>query len=51
MPQTKVIHRGLGIKFVQNTEAARARLEEAIAYQESFAVGAQANTADQTTGR
>jgi hypothetical protein len=32
MPQDKVIHRGFGIKFVQNTAAARNRLEEAIAY-------------------
>jgi len=32
MPQEKVIHRGFGIKFVQNTSAARNRLEEAIAY-------------------
>ena len=32
MPQEKVIHRGFGIKFVQNTPAARHRLEEAIAY-------------------
>ena len=37
MPESKVIHRGLGVKFVQNTEAARSRLEEAIAYQESVA--------------
>ena len=32
VPKEKVIHRGLGIKFVQNTAAARNRLEEAIAY-------------------
>jgi Tfp pilus assembly protein PilZ len=32
VPQKKVIHRGFGIKFVQNTTAARNRLEEAIAY-------------------
>jgi hypothetical protein len=32
VPQEKVIHRGFGIKFVQNTTAARNRLEEAIAY-------------------
>lgn len=37
MPEAKVIHRGMGVKFVQNTEAARRRLEEAIAYQESLA--------------
>jgi Tfp pilus assembly protein PilZ len=37
MPESKVIHRGLGVKFVQNTEAARSRLEEAIACQESVA--------------
>ena len=37
MPEAKVIHRGLGVKFVQNTETARSRLEEAIAYQESAA--------------
>lgn len=37
MPKAKVIHRGLGVKFVQNTEIARSRLEEAIAYQESAA--------------
>ena len=36
MPEAKVIHRGLGVKFVQNTEVARTRLEEAIAYQESL---------------
>lgn len=51
MPEAKVIHRGLGVKFVQNTEASRKRLEEAIAYQESLADVAQAKTADQTTGR
>jgi hypothetical protein len=33
VPEEKVIHRGLGIKFVQNTAAARNRLEEAIACQ------------------
>ncbi len=33
MPQEKVIYRGFGIKFVQNTTAARNRLEEAITYQ------------------
>jgi hypothetical protein len=32
MPQKTVIHRGFGIKFVQNTTAARSRLVEAIAY-------------------
>jgi Tfp pilus assembly protein PilZ len=31
MPEKKVIHRGMGIKFVQNTNAARKRLEKAIA--------------------
>jgi Tfp pilus assembly protein PilZ len=31
MSEKKVIHRGMGIKFVQNTNAARKRLEEAIA--------------------
>ena len=50
VPEAKVIHRGLGIKFVQNTEAARKRLEDAIAYQESLAGVAQAKTAHQTTG-
>ena len=33
VPEKKVIHRGLGIKFVQNAAAARNRLEEAIACQ------------------
>jgi len=33
VPQEKVIYRGLGIKFVQNTDAARNRLEDAIAHQ------------------
>jgi len=51
MPEAKVIHRGLGVKFVQNTQAARKRLEEAIAYQESLAGVGQAKTADQVTGR
>jgi len=37
VPEAKVIHRGLGVKFVQNTEAARTRLEEAITNQESIA--------------
>ena len=37
MPEARVIHRGLGVKFVQNSEVARTRLEEAIAYQESTA--------------
>ncbi|MGD8990346.1 MAG: PilZ domain-containing protein [Desulfobacterales bacterium] len=37
MPESKVIHRGLGVKFVQNTEAVRSRLGEAIAYHESVA--------------
>jgi Tfp pilus assembly protein PilZ len=46
MPEAKVIYRGLGVKFVQNTEAARKRLEEAIAYQESLAGVAQDKTAD-----
>ena len=31
VPQEKVIHRGMGIKFVQNTDTARKRLEAAIA--------------------
>jgi Tfp pilus assembly protein PilZ len=31
VPKEKVIHRGMGIKFAQNTDAARHRLEEAIA--------------------
>ena len=31
VPEEKVIHRGMGIKFVQNTNAARKRLEKAIA--------------------
>jgi Tfp pilus assembly protein PilZ len=30
VPQEKVIHRGMGIRFVQNTDAARKRLEKAI---------------------
>jgi Tfp pilus assembly protein PilZ len=30
VPEKKVIHRGMGIRFVQNTEAARKRLEKAI---------------------
>jgi Tfp pilus assembly protein PilZ len=30
VPKEKVIHRGMGIRFVQNTAAARKRLEEAI---------------------
>ena len=30
VPEEKVIHRGMGIRFVQNTDAARKRLEEAI---------------------
>jgi hypothetical protein len=30
VPEEKVIHRGMGIKFVQNTNAARKRLENAI---------------------
>ncbi|MGD8493711.1 MAG: PilZ domain-containing protein [Desulfobacterales bacterium] len=50
MPEAKVIHRGLGVKFVQNTDAARKRLEEAIAHQESSADVTQAKTADQTAG-
>jgi Tfp pilus assembly protein PilZ len=37
VPKEKVIHRGLGVKFVQNNKVARRRLEEAIAYQESVA--------------
>ncbi len=37
VPKEKVIHRGLGIRFVQNTNAARNRLEEAIAYQSTEA--------------
>jgi hypothetical protein len=42
MPQDKVIHRGFGIKFVQNTTAVRNRLMGAIAYhskQAGLAVG------------
>ncbi len=31
VPEDKVIHRGMGIKFVQNTDASRKRLEKAIA--------------------
>jgi len=31
VPKEKVIHRGMGIRFVQNTATARKRLEEAIA--------------------
>jgi Tfp pilus assembly protein PilZ len=30
VPEEKVIHRGMGVRFVQNTDAARKRLEEAI---------------------
>ena len=30
VPEEKIIHRGMGIRFVQNTEAARKRLEKAI---------------------
>ena len=30
VPEKKVIHRGMGIKFVKNTDAARRRLEKAI---------------------
>lgn len=30
VPKEKVIHRGMGVRFVQNTAAARRRLEEAI---------------------
>ena len=30
VPQEKVIHRGMGIRFIQNTDAARKRLEKAI---------------------
>jgi Tfp pilus assembly protein PilZ len=30
VPEKKVIHRGMGIKFVKNTDAARKRLEKAI---------------------
>lgn len=30
VPEEKVIHRGMGIKFVRNTDAARRRLEKAI---------------------
>ncbi len=30
VPKEKVVHRGMGIRFVQNTAAARKRLEEAI---------------------
>jgi Tfp pilus assembly protein PilZ len=30
VPKEKVIHRGMGVKFVQNTDTARKRLEEAI---------------------
>ena len=30
VPESKVVHRGLGIKFVQNTATARNRLEEAL---------------------
>ena len=30
VPKEKVIHRGMGVRFVQNTDAARKRLEEAI---------------------
>ena len=33
MPQEKVIHRGMGIRFVRNTETARKRLEKAISRQ------------------
>jgi Tfp pilus assembly protein PilZ len=30
VPEEKIIHRGMGIRFIQNTEAARKRLEKAI---------------------
>ena len=30
VPKEKVIHRGMGIRFIQNTDAARRRLENAI---------------------
>ena len=30
VPEEKIIHRGMGIRFVQNTDAARKRLEKAI---------------------
>ena len=30
VPEEKVIHRGMGVRFVQNTEAARKRLEKVI---------------------
>ena len=30
VPEEKVIHRGMGIRFIQNTDAARKRLENAI---------------------
>jgi Tfp pilus assembly protein PilZ len=30
VPEEKVIHRGMGIRFVQNTNTARKRLEKAI---------------------
>jgi len=30
VPKEKVIHRGMGVKFVQNTNKARQRLENAI---------------------
>jgi Tfp pilus assembly protein PilZ len=30
VPQDQVIHRGMGVKFVQNTNRARQRLENAI---------------------
>ena len=32
VPEEKVIHRGMGIRFVQNTDAARKRLEKAISH-------------------
>ena len=33
VPQDKVIHRGMGVKFAQNTKKARQRLEDAISNQ------------------
>jgi Tfp pilus assembly protein PilZ len=40
VPKEKVIYRGMGVKFVQNTDAARKRLEEAISFHVKEAKGA-----------
>ena len=40
VPKEKVIHRGMGVRFVQNTDAARKHLEEAITTHLNKAEGA-----------